>query len=238
MSKQKAALSSPFQENLAELAGNLTMYLHKTKQIPQKVFTGPSLYFHQEAIKEISKNFLGKRHREMIYAVLTSWGMHRMGNNKVKLKSFGNFEREIDKVADGLKMLKRESISSICDVEKIVELIFDIHVSESNSYIVSSTKMLHHILPELVAPIDRAYSIRFMKQKSEVFDTSTIQLSSQKHEKELAGEFLTEMKSFIKKFGNKMKRDNCFNTSLPKIFDNLIVAFVRDKRGDSVGEDE
>jgi len=227
-----------FQKNLIELAGKLGTYLKETKTIPaKKIFSGPSLYFHQKAIEDArGRDFLGEKHLQMIYAVLPSWGMHRMGNTKAKVINFDKFEEQIDKVADDLRKLRRkdENILSENSVETALDLIFRIHISESESRLVSSSKTLHHILPDLIPPFDRAYSRRFMVQDHKKFDTHPIQLNSINREKEIAKEFITEMKVFIEKYGKKMEgyKDDVFNTSLPKIFDNLIVVFIRDKRPD------
>ena len=220
-----------FQENLKELASNLLrVYLPNTRKIPGKVFTGPSLYFHQEAIKVArlrkyegneEERFLGKRHLEMIYAVLPSWGMHRMGKGKKKedeeeetqktaaVKEYKGFKQIIEDHKPELKELSRQKISDVnVDlVDKIVELMFDIQVSTTNSYLVSSSKTLHHIFPNLVPPIDREYSLRFMKQPHTTFKPESKKYTPQipgttdkdklAYEKEYARLFIKEMWKFM-----------------------------------------
>ena len=238
-----------FEENLGKLTDELDDYLELTLKIPDSVFTGPSVYFHQEAIKAArdEKLFLEKRHKEMIYAMLPAWGMHHTGNHSVKTVNYKIFENEIKKISGKCDELKHKTILTATDTDvcKIVDLIIELNVSEANTRLVSSSKTLHHILPNLIPPIDRAYSVRFMRQS--VFNTNTIQLSSLKSEKNLAKTFIEEMKVFIEKHEVPMKKyvkktfDSShpnFNTSLPKLFDNLIVAFIRDKRGDSDEADD
>lgn len=267
---KNAKPSVQFQRNLDELSTNLPEYLKKTRDIPDSVFTGPSFHFHERAIEEAKKEFLGPNHLEMIYAVLPAWGMHRMGDTKAKVINYRDFKCEIEKPEVKEKLIAWEkqgaTILSV-DVKEIAKMIFDIHVSESKSQIVSSSKTLHHILPELFPPIDRAYSMRFMKQSHDQrdknhFDRKTITIyakNSKKSDEEnlkkskekedgIAREFITAMKEFIERPGHKNEMEKArefskFNTSLPKIFDNLIVAFIRDKRvsektSDTVDGDE
>lgn len=274
--------TAKFDANLTDLGylekneEKLKKYLERTLDIP-RFFTGPSLYFHEEAIREARKGeFLGEPHLKMIYAVLPAWGMHRMGDTKAKIVGWEKFNEQI--LGDGRKgeLTELRNKIALCEVEKvfekveiseIVNWIFKIRVSESCSRLVSSSKTLHHILPELFPPIDRAYSIRFMKQRIEkegekLFDKKqcdsfsfkptddepTKLEKSHKHEEPLAIEFITRMIKFIKIHGPTMKdylynpndakkKEYRFNTSLPKIFDNLIVAFIRDKREDKSPSD-
>jgi hypothetical protein len=48
------------------------------------VFGGPCVYFHEQCLRAGADNFLSHRHVEMLYATLTAWGMHRMGDAKTK----------------------------------------------------------------------------------------------------------------------------------------------------------
>lgn len=57
-------------------------------------FGGPSVYFHQECPRAGDAGFLSERHLEMLYATLTAWGMHRMGDagkTKAKIAEWGAF---------------------------------------------------------------------------------------------------------------------------------------------------
>lgn len=60
------------------------------------IFRGPSLYFHQEALRA-GKAMDFERFSEMAYAVLASWGMHRMGSGGPKMKDFDAFQQSLKK---------------------------------------------------------------------------------------------------------------------------------------------
>ena len=59
-------------------------------------FGGPCVYFHKECIRAGKEEMLSLRHIEMLYATLTAWGMHRMGDSektKTRLTSWERFSR-------------------------------------------------------------------------------------------------------------------------------------------------
>lgn len=68
-------------KNKDDLIQNLKYYYEKSLDILYE-FGGPSIYFHVQCIREKKQNFLSDRHIELIYATLTAWGMHRMGDPK------------------------------------------------------------------------------------------------------------------------------------------------------------
>ena len=61
-------------------------------------FGGPYVYFHQECLRARERELLSDRHIEMLYATLTAWGMHRMGDaerTKTKLMEWAEFRDSI-----------------------------------------------------------------------------------------------------------------------------------------------
>jgi hypothetical protein len=222
-----------YKNNLLDIEKNLDHFLSKTIDIG-KEFGGPSIYFHKEAIKAINTDFLGKRHLEMIYAMLPAWGMHRMGDMAAKVVDYTIFIEEINKNRDELNVLKNKTLQEV-DINDIVELINEkIHVSTSNSYLVSSTKVLHHIIPNIISPIDRQYSIRFINENKNHFSNNTMQLNVVTEEV-YAFIFIDGMRDFLYKNEPKMKNylDDNFNTSITKIFDNLLVAYIKEYKRDA-----
>lgn len=68
-------------KNKEDLIQNLRDYYERSLDILHE-FGGPSVYFHTQCIREKKQSFLSDRHIELIYATLTAWGMHRMGDPK------------------------------------------------------------------------------------------------------------------------------------------------------------
>ena len=137
------------------------------------IFTGPSIYFHNRVISLIRSNndfakLLNKTEFiELIYATLVSWGMHRMGANGPKMKNFEIFKDSIIDKQEELIDLNKYRIEKISIDEReiiklrLVSVLQKLEVMQGSSYIAGCSKTLHHLLPDLVPPIDGEYTLRF-----------------------------------------------------------------------------
>ena len=224
-----------FKDNLKELSYGLKDYLEETVDI-DKEFGGPSLHFHKRAIEECNANFLSLTHIEMIYAMLTSWGMHKMGDTKTKIINFNDFKKQIIENEYQLNELKNKNIKEI-EINELSNFIINtFRFTESKSFLVSATKVLHHIIPNLISPIDKQYSIRFMIQSKDQFSKkskggkySSLPYNNKK-EVDYVSAFLSDMHDFIDRNNSVLKEylnKGEFNTSLTKIFDNLVIVFIK-----------
>ncbi len=168
-------------KNEDRLASNIEYYYKRSLEV-MKDFGGPSVYFHIQAIKEQEKSFLSDRHVEMIYATLASWGMHKMGNpdkTKAKMKGYSEFKKSILLHGDRLRTLSHVGMHS-CDrkeyegrIDELEVVYNDLEVSIAEATIVANSKTLAHILPNLIPPIDRQYTVRFFTQEYEDFFTGS-----------------------------------------------------------------
>lgn len=138
------------------------------------IFGGPSVYFYERTVRMVreaaSLRDLAKSEMfcEYVYATLTAWGMHRMGERvAAKLTDFPIFQdtlRSLLKAADDLRGV------SVCDLTvqetaavtgQLATLVDRPGITASNAPLVANTKTLHFLLPDLVPPIDRTYTCRF-----------------------------------------------------------------------------
>lgn len=208
-------------------------------------FGGPSIYFHNRSLEEKNKNFLSDIHIENIYATLVSWGMHRMGNTTTKMVDFTNFKNSILLQKETLLKLKDLKIGNLeIGIDELIEqlknICFSFQVSISNSKIVGNSKTLAHILPDLVPPIDRQYTIRFFTNEPRSVDNTKglfKNLSDFKNideEKKYFDHILNKTFDFVNHISanSNIILDSKFNTSYPKVFDNFIMTYVkREKNG-------
>jgi hypothetical protein len=210
-----------------------------------KEFGGPSVYFHIQAIKEQETNFLSDRHIEMIYATLASWGMHRMGDpeeTKAKMVEFDDFKQALLDHRDELKRFIALKMDSCTDgdyenhINNLEGIYNGLKVSISDATIVAHSKTLAHVLPNLIPPIDRQYTIRFFTQDNKKFFTDAGKYRMINVPKGMAAQF-DDFKKYASRIKALFDRCDCqmftiekksFNTSNPKIMDNLIMAFVKD----------
>lgn len=167
-----------------------------------------------------------------------------MGNpdeTKTKLVDFKRFRQSLLANKERLSMMRGERLESCGDnkyreiLESLKDLYFRLKVSESSSTIVAHSKTLAHILPDLIPPIDRQYTVRFFSQDDRTFFSSTGQYRMIQVPKSPEAQFalFVETSVRMKELFDRCDRNlfvlnqETFNTSYPKIIDNLIVAFVK-----------
>lgn len=147
-------------------------------------FGGPSIYFHDRTLGRLrsfgspSEALLDDGFVESLYAVLTAWGMHRMGSRGARLEDFRLFTDSLRSQLPGiidldqrLKKLGGEVTASLPQVpesevpgltEELWSVISRMKLGKSDeTKIVLGSKAVHHLLPELLPPIDRRYTLRF-----------------------------------------------------------------------------
>lgn len=196
-----------------------------------KLFGEPAVYFHQKALEWQQKDFLGDRHLEYIYATLTAWGMQRPGTRGATMPAFNDFKNSI--LAEKVKMrllewkdLRIETIDCVTfnDIlSDLTDVCFSIEATTcANTKIVSSSKTLAHILPNLVCPIDKRYTLSF-------FDAHLGNIEDER-------KFFEEVMETMWNFYHNPQVLNAipfphlstpFFESYPKIFDNLVIAYGR-----------
>jgi hypothetical protein len=98
-----------------------------------------------------------------LYQTLQAW---QIGQRASRLKSFSAFEDALRARASEIGELDRLTIDQAdLDVgavgERLAQLVQGLEIVENKARVVPGSKTLHHILPELVVPIDRAYTQRF-----------------------------------------------------------------------------
>ena len=229
--------------NAQNLITNIGNYYNQSLKVLNE-FGGPSIYFHAQCIKEQHTLFLSNRHIELIYATLASWGMHRMGDprtTKTKLHEFKEFKDSIICSKSVLRELTEIEYTDIDEndylplIQGLKGIYSKLMVSISNATIVGHSKTLAHILPNLIPPIDRQHTIRFFTQdKSEFFYGNgkyrLVQVPNGLDAQfDLFAEICQKMKKLFEQADRKMFTldPDTFNTSYPKIMDNLIMAFVK-----------
>ena len=192
-----------------------------------EAFGGPSIYFHQRALTEGRKKLLSDKHLEMIYATLAAWGMHRMGKTHTKMVSFEIFKKSVYSVKADLEKLRHVSLEdheAVSDqlLSELTDICFRLQVSVSKSRVVGNSKALAHILPALAPPIDRQYTIRFFCDKLQNFQDI-------EEERRLYAHILRKCHEFclIIRKDPTILIDSQFNSSLPKIFDNLVMVYLK-----------
>jgi hypothetical protein len=133
-----------------------------------KLFTGPSLYFHHQALEQLRSydSVLQALNDDLllerIYATLTAWGMHRMGPIGAKLVDYRDFQSSVRAQATRIGKLEHLRLWDLPEREvpavagQLCDIISALQVGEGKTRLVSGSKTLHHLLPELLTKIFKA----------------------------------------------------------------------------------
>jgi len=194
------------------------------------LFTGPSAYFHSKTLtllrqhRSASDAVLNNSFIESLYATLTAWGMHRMGPGNAKLVNFPLLVESLKELHQPIKQASSFTLLGLNpgELEHVSErvwvLISDLKIGQGLTKIVAGSKALHHVLPELIPPIDREYTIRFF------FHNKNLSQGGQTAFREIYPHFYRIAMECSKKIEPRIGLG--MNTSTTKVIDNAIVGYV------------
>lgn len=208
----------------------------------ENLFTGPSLYFHAKtrhildrcravincAPQAVAECIEDESFLESLYATLTAWGLHRMGPGNAKLVEFRQFTQAFRQRKDAICELSSVRIDDLADDQvkrvaaQIWRLVAGLEIGLGEARIVRGSKALHHFLPDLVPPIDRAYTLKFFFHVN-TFDQEKEQVCF------MAAYpwFRTIAIQCRREVARRLSADSGWDTSITKVIDNAIVGYVR-----------
>jgi hypothetical protein len=228
--KPKKPRSSLNRQSIEERVSNLVRnFSHYLWYFGDNIkFSGPSVYFHKkviEKIRQIEKHeqlFDDNLFFEYIYATLAAWGMHRMGEETAKMADYHEFKESICSNKEQILDLSGFKLQAIPDGKvdsvktKLVSLFKNLRIMESETKLIGASKAIHHLLPDLVPPIDRQHTLRFFYGNTNIT----------RGEEEIFLELFEKFREIATHLRNEDFKFEGFNTSLPKIIDNAIMGYV------------
>jgi hypothetical protein len=191
-----------------------------------QVFGGPSLHFHLTSLRASGERDFN-RFTEQVYAVLASWGMHRMGPGGSKMRDFDDFRESIRGVWPKALPLQEKSDFNLSETEwsDLKEIFQGIRCMASGTTLVGNSKVMAHLLPNLVPPIDREYTLKLLYKHGQI--VNGLEREWAIFREVLAGFFhsLAQMPSVRAKTSEWMEQQVYFkwDTSVLKILDNLVI---------------
>jgi hypothetical protein len=156
---------------LESLVGDFSHYVRSFDANRQ--FGGPSVYFHLKTIEALARHptavdALGDdTFFDYLYATLASWGLHRMGPGNARLRDLGELKASFRERASSIERVQHLRIdrldpSRVGDVaEQAWKIMAGLRVGIGETLLVANSKALHHLLPGLIPPIDRSYTLKF-----------------------------------------------------------------------------
>jgi hypothetical protein len=159
--------------------------------------------------------------------MLSSWGMHRMGSGGSKMREFGDFQSSLNAVWPLAIQLQGNTPNELTesDWEGLKSLFCGIRCMATATSLVGNSKVLAHLLPDLVAPVDREYTLTFLFGNKQI--TNDLQREWLKLKQILQGFFhpVAQDPLFRAKAHEWLAQSNRFkwDTSQLKILDNLVI---------------
>ena len=155
--------------------------------------------------------------------------MHRMGAQAAKVGDFSQITAALREAAPLLERLWPQRITMLGQLEadKVAaaawEVIAHIKVSTSQTQIVAGSKMLHHLLPDLIPPIDRRYTFRFFTGQMMVASDRAAFLSWFPQLADIGSRCRQPIR-------DALRREGFMATGEAKIIDNAIMGYMQQRR--------
>jgi hypothetical protein len=214
--------------NIASLIDGFPHYLDVFQREPPFNRAG-QLEYHREtiqrrrhigsAVKALSDDeFLG-----CLYKTLQAWGIGVRASKLRPIKDFTTALRSKTAEITALEHLAVDDpgLDVTVRTRQLWYLLHNLDIVTNDARIVAGSKALHHILPDLVVPIDRAYT-----QKFYCWQNPTFQYEQKKcFEHAMAG-----FAEIARRTNPAQYLGNGWHSSRSKVIDNAIVGFIMSQK--------
>jgi hypothetical protein len=155
-----------YAQRVSEVLANTEKYHQAYYEV--KTFGGPSLHFHRKSLEYGDIDFT--RRLEYIYATLTAWGMHRMGKGGSKMLPFEEFRSSMIPLETTVEEVKKFQPDELNETawSKVEAIFKGIKIMATETRIVGNSKVMAHLIPNIVAPIDREYTLRYLRGNTNI----------------------------------------------------------------------
>ncbi|WP_435547194.1 hypothetical protein [Desulfobacterium sp. N47] len=219
-----AERKTKYNDKIREILSNAERY--HDAYYKAETFRGPSLYFHERALAT-RYDPTSLTHLEYVYATLASWGMHRMGRGGSKMRSFQVLSQSVQTLKGRIAEAQTFDFREMSEIKWAVlkEIFCGVKVMASGTTLVGNSKVMHHMLPNIIPPIDREYTLRFLRGNTTIRNDLEIEWLLMK---EIISQFFIPVASdatFYSKAEQWMKRNEAYpwDTSVLKVVDNLVI---------------
>ena len=187
-------------------------------------FSGPSLHFHQRAL-ETRHSPASLTHLEHVYATLASWGMHRMGRGGSKMCAFEDFRVSVEGLEKRINRAQAlvPGVIDETDWKVLKEIFLGLRIMASKTLLVGNSKVMHHMIPNVIPPIDREYTLRYLCGRTMFANDPETEWDVMRSL--IEGFFIpvaTDV-GFAAKAKGWMSAGHPWDTSVMKIIDNLLI---------------
>jgi hypothetical protein len=188
----------------------------------------PGWYLYRQVLKteHVPEKFVGD-FIELVYVTLAAWNMNSRG---AKLAEWYSFKESILEHKEDFIRLERYRLDSLTDTDmdwilekEVPKMFFEMNLVGANKpRLVTYSKVLHFFLPDLFVPIDRKYTLAYFYGNTNVPQDLNGQI-------ERFCELFREFRKFASSAQLADKKDDVWNSNVPKIIDNMIIGFQKNR---------
>ncbi len=210
---------------LLEDKGVFEKALKTTKEEYRPLDPGQYLY-NLLLEKRVKLGIFSDEYLELVYTTLISWNMNARG---AKLSGITKFKETIKQNKETITKLESYKLGTLKDKDKeeviksLRYLFFNLNLTETKSKLVTFSKTLHFLLPELVVPIDRRYTLEFFQTQ---LPLSKDQWETDKKQFQVFEELFDKFIEISKKYDLSSYLDKVWHVVPTKVIDNAIIGFV------------
>jgi len=193
--------------------------LEKTKEKYRKLDPGQYLYNLLLNKRKIS-DIYSDEYLELVYTTLISWNMNGRGAKLAEITDFKNTIRENKDEINSLKGYRIEKLDKqeIKKILEILERLFNkLEIVKTKSPLVTFSKTLHFLLPDLIVPIDRRYTAYFFYNSN--------QIPQKEKQFKVFSELFEKFWEISQRYDLNNYLDNIWNRTIPKVIDNMIIGY-------------
>ena len=168
-----------------------------------------------------SRNDIGSNEFiKLVYDMLVAF---KMNSRRAKLSELADFKKSIKKHADTIQSLAKFKLEKVKETDdsfkETIGFWFDnLCLTQTNARLVTFSKTMHFLLPDLFMPIDREYTLRFFYG------------STSGNEKRCFLQVFEQFRQYAQKHHAILKaqvdKRSHWNRNIPKVIDNIIIAYV------------
>jgi hypothetical protein len=160
---------------------------------------------------------------ERVYKALEAFGMN---SRMAELTGRTTFNTSVKEHADTILSLAKYNLETVENVDgaftDTIGFLFDrLQLSQTESRLVTFAKAMHFFLPDLFMPIDGRYTLRFFYESKPINEKQCF-LQVFEQFRQFAHEHYETLKAQVDKTSH-------WNRNIPKIIDNIIIAYVSAK---------
>lgn len=195
---------------------DIKKYLDKTSDDYR--YLDPGRFLYEIAMKHHTKDRFSTCYIELVYITLKAWNMNSRG---AMLSDFSIFKNSIINCKSYFDKLQSRDVDGSVESHRQIlkELFVKLKLTQNTSPLITFSKVLHFFIPNLIAPIDRKYTLSFFKKNH----------SNTFHEDNQFPTFMDIQNAysiFARKHNLKEFLDKNWNQNIPKIIDNLIIGYM------------